>query len=77
MCYNKSVHAAFARWEVAAINKTEKRYHLVGWLLFVVCAFFFIAQSLTDNNMLGLTGSIIFFAGCIAFLIPLVGNWHK
>jgi len=49
----------------------------VGWLLFLVCAFFFIAQSLTDNNILGLSGSIIFFAGCIAFLIPLLGNWHK
>ena len=69
--------AAFARQEVAAINKTEKRYHLAGWLLFLVCAVFFIAQSLTDNNIMGLTGSIIFFAGCIAFLIPLVGNWRK
>jgi len=27
--------------------------------------------------MMGLTGSIVFFAGCIAFLIPLVGNWRK
>jgi predicted membrane channel-forming protein YqfA (hemolysin III family) len=63
--------------EVAAIDKTEKRYHLAGWLLFIICAVFFIAQSLTDNNMLGLSGSIIFFAGCVAFLIPLVSNWRR
>lgn len=62
---------------VDSISKKEKRYHLVGWLLFLVCAVFFIAQSLTDNNILGLSGSVIFLAGCIAFLIPLVGNWHK
>ena len=59
------------------INKAEKCYHLAGWLLFIVCAVFFIAQSLTDNNLLGLGGSIVFFAGCVAFLIPLVGNWRK
>jgi len=60
-----------------SISKKEKRYHLAGWLLFLVCAIFFIAQSLTDNNTLGLSASIIFFTGCIAFLIPLVGNWRK
>jgi hypothetical protein len=26
---------------------------------------------------LGLSGSIIFLAGCIVFLIPLLRNWHK
>jgi len=36
-----------------------------------------MAQSISDNNILGLTGSIIFFTGCIAFLIPLVSNWRK
>ncbi len=60
-----------------SISKKEKRYHLAGWLLFLVCAVFFIVQSLTDNNLLGLSGSIFFLAGCIAFLIPLVSNWHK
>lgn len=77
MCYNETVYAALAGQEVASISKKEKRYHLAGWLLFLVCAFFFIAQSLTDNNILGLSGSIIFLAGCIVFLIPLVVNWHK
>ena len=72
-----TICAAFTRREVAAINKAEKRFHLAGWLLFLVCAIFFIAQSLTDNNLLGLSGSIVFFAGCVAFLIPLARNWHR
>jgi len=59
------------------INKAEKRFHLLGWLLFSVCAVFFIMQSLTDNNIFGLTGSIVFLAGCVSFLIPLVINWNK
>ena len=71
------MNASRAWQEVAPINKAEKRFHLVGWLLFLVCAVLFIAQSLTDNNLLGLSGSIVFFAGCVAFLIPLVGNWHR
>jgi len=77
LCYNKSICAVSGGWEVLPISKQEKRYHLAGWLLFLACAIFFIAQSLTDNNMLGLSGSIIFLAGCIAFLIPLLGNWRQ
>jgi len=59
------------------ITKSEKRFHLLGWLLFLVCAVFFILDSLTDNNTFGLTGSIVFLAGCIVFLLPLVYNWNN
>ena len=59
------------------INKAEKRFHLLGWLLFLVCAVFFIMQSLTDSNIFGLIGSFIFLTGCVAFLIPLVHHWNE
>jgi len=59
------------------INKAEKRFHLLGWLLFLVCAVFFIMQSLTDNNIFSLIGSVVFLTGCVAFLIPLVHHWNK
>ncbi len=55
--------------------KTEKWFHLTGWLLFLVCAIFFIMQYLLHSSALGLIGSIVFLFGCIVFLIPLVGNW--
>ncbi len=59
------------------INKSEKCFHLTGWLLFLASAVFFIMQSLKSNNILGLTGSVIFLAGCMAFLIPLVLGWNN
>jgi hypothetical protein len=34
-------------------------------------------QSLKSNNILGLTGSVIFLIGCVAFLIPLVLGWKN
>ncbi len=49
----------------------EKKLHLWGWILFIVCAGFFIASSIKANDMFGLAGSIIFLVGCVVFIIPL------
>ncbi|MEA3442160.1 MAG: cytochrome oxidase subunit III [Chloroflexota bacterium] len=58
---------------MSAGNKNrEKKFQLWGWILFLVCAVFFIASSIEDNNILSLVGSIIFFIACVVFLIPLV-----
>ena len=51
------------------------QFQLYGWLLFVVCSFFFIADSITAGSPLGIAGSVLFFLGCIVFLIPLV--WKR
>ena len=59
------------------INKLEKRFHLVGWLLFLVCAVFFILHNLADSNVFGLIGSVFFLVGCVVFLIPLFYNWSR
>ena len=56
---------------------TEKQFHLLGWLLFLLCAILFIVQSLTDNQAMGLAGSVVFLLGCIVFLIPLIRDWHE
>ena len=50
----------------------DKKFHLSGWILFLVCAGFFIASNIEVGNPLGLTGSIIFLVACVAFIIPLV-----
>lgn len=50
----------------------SERFQFYGWLLFVVCSFFFIADSAVAGNPLGIIGGVIFFLGCIIFLIPLV-----
>ncbi len=49
----------------------ERLYHIVGWLLFVCSALGFIASSVRTGDMAGLIGSVLFLAGCVAFLIPL------
>lgn len=49
----------------------EMKYHLVGWGLFILCAFFFIAASARNGDTLTFVGSIVFFVACLAFVIPL------
>jgi len=49
----------------------EKKYHLWGWILFIICAVFFIASSLKNRDMLGLAASLIFLIACLFFLTPL------
>ena len=49
-----------------------RKFHLSGWILFLVCAGFFIASNIEVKNPLGLVGSIIFLVACVAFIIPLV-----
>ena len=49
----------------------ERKYHLLGWVLFLVCACLFIAASIKSGNTLYLIGSIVFFTACIVFIIPL------
>ena len=42
-------------------RRREKQYSLWGWLLFVVCADFFIASAVISGDVLYLIGSIVFF----------------
>ncbi len=50
----------------------EKKFHLCGWILFLICAAFFIASGISNGDRLSLAGSFIFLAGCVVFIIPLI-----
>jgi predicted membrane channel-forming protein YqfA (hemolysin III family) len=50
----------------------EIKYELAGWILFIICAIFFVASSLKNHDILTFIGSVIFLIACIVFLIPLV-----
>ena len=54
------------------MSKRERRFQLWGWILFIVCAGFFIASAIHNHDALYLIGSIIFLVACIVFIIPLV-----
>lgn len=53
-------------------GEREVKFQLWGWILFLVCAGFFIASSVESRSILGLIGSIIFLVACVVFMIPLV-----
>jgi drug/metabolite transporter (DMT)-like permease len=54
------------------MSKRERRFQLWGWILFIVCAGFFIASAIHNHDALYLIGSIVFLVACIVFVIPLV-----
>jgi F0F1-type ATP synthase assembly protein I len=47
------------------------RLQLIGWLLFVVCAVFYIVSSLESGSISSLIGSVLFLIACFLFMIPL------
>ena len=56
-------------------QEREHQFQLAGWALFLVCSFFFIADSVAAGSPLGLVGSVVFFLGCVVFLIPFA--WKR
>ena len=50
----------------------KDRYALAGWILFILCAVFYIASSFKNRDYLALIGSMIFLIACIVFMFPLV-----
>lgn len=57
--------------------KDDIKYQLAGWVLFIVCAVFFIASSLKNGDTLTFIASLTFLAACIVFIIPLVINMKR
>jgi predicted membrane channel-forming protein YqfA (hemolysin III family) len=53
-------------------KKQDFKYQLSGWILFILCAIFFLASSLKNQDTLAFIASVIFLIACIVFLIPLV-----
>ncbi len=55
----------------------ESKFNLWGWLLFIVCAIFFIASATINGDILYLIGSIVFLFACLIFILPLVIKRNK
>ena len=54
-------------------QKTVKaRSQLAGWLLFILCALFFIASSVHNRDILTFIGSVIFLVACLVFIVPVL-----
>ena len=55
----------------------DLKYQLLGWILFIVCAIFFITSSLINGDTLTFVGSVIFLIACMVFLMPLFRTMKK
>ena len=56
-------------------NKRTQRnlkFEFWGWILFVICAVFFIVSGIKNQDLFSLIGSIIFLVACLVFIIPMV-----
>jgi hypothetical protein len=52
--------------------KNERMFHLWGWILFLLCACFFMVAAIESRDIPGIIGSGVFIAACFLFLIPLI-----
>ena len=55
-------------------SQKDKNHDLLGWLLFVISALFFMVSSIRNGDMIGLLGGIFFLLACVAFLASYVGG---
>jgi predicted membrane channel-forming protein YqfA (hemolysin III family) len=52
-------------------------FHLIGWLLFLVCAVLFLVSGVNTGDGLLIAGSVVFLVACIVFLVPLIGELRR
>lgn len=55
-------------------ERREHLFHFWGWIVFIVCAFFFIATTALAGDILGVIASLLFLIACVIFLIPLIAK---
>jgi predicted membrane channel-forming protein YqfA (hemolysin III family) len=52
----------------------DRTTHLIGWILFVLSAIGFIVSSARLGDVAGIAGGVLFLAGCLVFIVPLLGK---
>ena len=77
ICACRQISRVFAGDDMNDNKKTERSYHIVGWVLFIVCALLFIGASIDAGDAVMGAGSVIFLVACIVFLIPLVRGGNR
>jgi len=51
---------------------TSHKTQLLGWLLFILSAVGFIVSSARLGDLAGMVGGVLFLAGCLVFVAPLL-----
>jgi hypothetical protein len=45
---------------------------LLGWLVFLVSALFFLLSGVRNGDVMAITGSALFLFACVLFILPLL-----
>jgi len=45
---------------------------LLGWIVFLVSAAFFLLSGIRNGDAMGVIGSALFFVACVLFIVPLL-----
>ena len=53
------------------MKKDNRRLERAGWVLFTLCAIFYIAANIRVGDWLSLLGSIFFLLACLVFFLTL------
>lgn len=49
-----------------------RAHEILGWLLFILSAIGFIVSSARIGDLAGMAGGVLFLAGCLVFVAPLL-----
>lgn len=49
----------------------RRRWEMLGWILFTLCSLVYLIQGIMTQNPMSVLAAVLFFLGCIAFLVPL------
>ena len=55
----------------------QHRFQMLGWVLFVFSAIFFITLGIRAGDLVSLIGGLLFLFACLVFLIPLVSTMRS
>ncbi|MCF7933602.1 MAG: hypothetical protein K9M84_06370 [Spirochaetia bacterium] len=52
--------------------KRSHMFQFIGWMLFFACSVLYLISGMRSHDIASMAGSMIFFIGCVVFLVPLV-----
>ena len=50
----------------------QHKFYFCGWILFILCAIFYLISGLKGQDWISVSGSVVFLLACFIFLIPLI-----
>jgi len=75
MASHKKGESARMKKECSRQEDRKLKCQLVGWMLFILCALFYLFSSLKNRDVMAVAGSLAFLVACLVFLVPVADAW--